>query len=69
MDERDIAREIKRLEKAMLDHARNLEFEQAAQVRDQLATLKERLFGASGSRSVVSLVADAKPVPPADKAA
>jgi excinuclease ABC subunit B len=48
MDDKDVAREIKRLEKAMLDHARNLEFEKAAAVRDQLSRLKQRLFGASG---------------------
>ena len=36
MGETDLAREIKRLEKEMLEHARNLEFEQAAQARDQL---------------------------------
>ncbi len=48
MGEKDLAREIKRLEKAMLDHARNLEFEQAAQSRDQLAALKQQVFGASG---------------------
>ncbi|QIL72739.1 excinuclease ABC subunit UvrB [Diaphorobacter sp. HDW4B] len=48
MSEKDIAREIKRLEKAMMDHARNLEFEQAARVRDQLAKLKDRVFGAHG---------------------
>ncbi|MCE1251774.1 MAG: excinuclease ABC subunit UvrB [Comamonadaceae bacterium] len=48
MPEKDMAREIKRLEKLMLEHARNLEFEQAAQVRDQLALLKERAFGAHG---------------------
>lgn len=33
MSEKDIAREIKRLEKRMLEHARNLEFEQAARAR------------------------------------
>jgi len=60
LDEREMAREIKRLEKAMVDHARNLEFEKAAQVRDQLALLKEQMFGASGSRSVVSLLSDVK---------
>ncbi len=49
MPEKDMGREIKRLEKLMLEHARNLEFEQAAQVRDQLALLKERAFGAHGS--------------------
>ena len=36
MSEKDMAREIKRLEKLMLEHARNLEFEKAARVRDQL---------------------------------
>ncbi|MEY2659822.1 MAG: excinuclease subunit UvrB [Pseudomonadota bacterium] len=45
MDEKALAREIKRLEKAMLEHARNLEFEQAARVRDQLARLRERILG------------------------
>ena len=57
MSEKSVAREIKRLEKAMLDHARNLEFEKAAQVRDQLAILKEQVFGASGSARVVPIVA------------
>ena len=47
MSEKDIAREIKRLEKLMLEHARNLEFEQAARVRDQLTMLKSRAFGAA----------------------
>ncbi|VTU25382.1 excinuclease ABC subunit UvrB [Variovorax sp. PBL-E5] len=47
MSEKDISREIKRLEKLMLEHARNLEFEKAARVRDQLALLREQAFGAS----------------------
>jgi excinuclease ABC subunit B len=51
MGEKQISKEIKRLEKAMLDHARNLEFEKAAQARDQLMTLKQRLFGASGTQA------------------
>ena len=55
MGEKDLAREIKRLEKAMLDHARNLEFEQAAQTRDQLAALKQQVFGASGADHVLLL--------------
>ena len=55
MTEKDIAREIKRLEKVMLDHARNLEFEQAARVRDQLAILKEQAFGGPGHDNVVAL--------------
>ncbi|MFV0681013.1 excinuclease ABC subunit UvrB [Ottowia sp.] len=51
MSEKDLAKEIKRLEKQMLEHARNLEFEQAARVRDQLAHLKTRIFGAAGEGS------------------
>ena len=46
MSEKDIAREIKRLEKLMLEHARGLEFEKAARVRDELAELKRLAFGA-----------------------
>ena len=53
MSEKDVAREIKRLEKLMLEHARNLEFEKAAGVRDQLAHLKAQIFGASGEDHVV----------------
>ncbi|MBK6998582.1 MAG: excinuclease ABC subunit UvrB [Rhodoferax sp.] len=53
MNEKDLAREIKRLEKLMLEHARNLEFEKAALVRDQLAILKEQVFGVAGHDSVV----------------
>jgi len=45
MSEKQIAREIKALEKKMLAHARNLEFEEAAKARDQLAELKKRVFG------------------------
>ncbi|MEN9905190.1 MAG: UvrABC system protein [Pseudomonadota bacterium] len=55
MDEKTLAREIKRLEKQMLDHARNLEFEQAARVRDQLARLKDKVLGAHGGDNVVPL--------------
>jgi excinuclease ABC subunit B len=56
MDEKQISKEIKRLEKLMLDHAKNLEFEQAAKVRDQLAILKEQLFGAGGHDNVTSIL-------------
>ncbi|MDT7928682.1 excinuclease ABC subunit UvrB [Tepidimonas sp.] len=52
MDEKALAREIKRLEKQMLEHARNLEFEAAARVRDQLARLKDRVLGAHGTENV-----------------
>jgi excinuclease ABC subunit B len=55
MTEKDVAKEIKRLEKLMLEHARNLEFEQAAKVRDQLAILKEQAFGGPGHDNVVVL--------------
>jgi excinuclease ABC subunit B len=55
MSEKDVAREIKRLEKLMMEHARNLEFEKAARVRDQLAILKEQAFGAAGRDNVVLL--------------
>ncbi|MBL0244838.1 MAG: excinuclease ABC subunit UvrB [Rhodoferax sp.] len=55
MSEKDISREIKRLEKLMMEHARNLEFEKAARVRDQLSVLKEQAFGAPGSDNIVSL--------------
>jgi excinuclease ABC subunit B len=53
MSERDIAKEIKRLEKLMMEHARNLEFENAARVRDQLAHLRAQAFGAAGHDNVV----------------
>ncbi|VFR22664.1 Excinuclease ABC subunit B [plant metagenome] len=48
-DEKALAREIRRLEKQMLDHARNLEFEQAAATRDTLQKLKEQALLGQGS--------------------
>jgi excinuclease ABC subunit B len=39
---KNIAAEIKRLEQAMYQHARNLEFEEAANIRDRLGKLRER---------------------------
>jgi excinuclease ABC subunit B len=56
LSEKALSREIKQLEKQMLEHARNLEFEQAAQVRDRLARLKEQVFGSDGSGRVGPLV-------------
>ena len=47
MPEKDLERELKRIEKEMLDAARNLEFEKAAELRDRLYQLKEKLFGVS----------------------
>ena len=45
MSEKELAREVKRIEKEMLDAAKNLDFELAAQRRDQLKSLKQQLFG------------------------
>ncbi len=55
MSEKDISREIKRLEKLMMEHARNLEFEKAAGVRDQLSVLKQQAFGAPGGDNLLPL--------------
>ncbi len=55
MSEKDLGKRIKMLERQMLEHARNLEFEKAARVRDQLAQLREQAFGAAP---------DDHPVPP-----
>ena len=64
MSEKDLAKRIKLLEKQMLDHAKNLEFEKAARVRDQLALLREQAFGAAGHDSnVLPLVAAAALTP------
>ena len=46
-DEKAVSQRVKQLEKQMAAYARDLEFEKAAAVRDQLDALKERLFGAS----------------------
>jgi excinuclease ABC subunit B len=46
LSEKQIAKELKRLEKAMHDSAKNLEFEKAADLRDQLKTLRTKIFGA-----------------------
>ncbi|MGA0033254.1 MAG: excinuclease ABC subunit UvrB [Burkholderiales bacterium] len=44
MGDKEMTREIKRVEKEMLEAARNLEFEQAARLRDELQVLKQRFF-------------------------
>ncbi len=61
MSEKDLGKRIKLLEKQMLEHARNLDFEKAARMRDQLALLREQAFGASVA-DVVPLV---QPMPAA----
>jgi excinuclease ABC subunit B len=58
MSEKDLGKRIKLLEKQMLDHARSLEFEKAARVRDQLALLREQAFGASGPASNVVVLSN-----------
>ncbi|GAB4120794.1 MAG: excinuclease ABC subunit UvrB [Sideroxydans sp.] len=44
MSEKEVSRELARLEKEMLQAAKNLEFEKAAQLRDQLKKLRESVF-------------------------
>ena len=46
LSEKQLAKEMKRLEKCMHDAAKNLEFEKAADFRDQLKKLKLKIFGA-----------------------
>jgi excinuclease ABC subunit B len=45
LDEKQLAKRIKETEKAMMDAARDLRFEDAARLRDSLRELKQRLFG------------------------
>jgi len=64
MSEKDLGKRIKLLEKQMLEHARNLEFEKAARLRDQLAALREQAFGAPGADNVVAIAEAARPAKP-----
>ena len=57
MGEKQISRQIAQLEKQMLSHAKNLEFEKAAQVRDDLTRLKARVFGVSPESLAANVVA------------
>jgi excinuclease ABC subunit B len=61
MSEKDLGKRIKLLERQMLEHAKNLEFEKAARVRDQLAVLREQAFGAAGGVVVVPLISNSAP--------
>ena len=45
MGEKDMEKELKRLEKEMQDAAKNLEFERAAELRDKLFQIREAMFG------------------------
>ena len=49
----EISKQLIRLEKQMLEHARNLEFEKAAQLRDQLTKLKQEVFGVDKLRDSI----------------
>ncbi len=44
MGSKELTREIKRVEREMMEAARNLDFERAAKMRDDLKKLKRRLF-------------------------
>ena len=61
LSEKDLGKRIKALEKQMMEHARNLEFEKAARIRDQLSLLREQAFGGGGAH-------DGQAVPAAPKA-
>ena len=52
MSEKNLAGEIKRLEKQMNSEAKNLEFEKAAATRDRLTKVKEMAFGARSRDAV-----------------
>ena len=47
MGPKELAREIKRLENEMFEHAKNLVFEKASEVRDKLASIRKQVFGAT----------------------
>ncbi len=59
LSEKDLGKRVKQLEKQMLEHARNLEFEKAARLRDQLALLREQAFGANVGDHIVPFPATA----------
>jgi excinuclease ABC subunit B len=60
LSEKDLSKRIKQLEKDMLEAARNLEFEKAARLRDQLALLKEQAFGSAGHDNIIPIQAGRK---------
>ena len=54
-----LARRISRLEKDMFEHARNLEFEEAARLRDELQALRRVELGLPATADPLSWPADA----------
>src|SRR5574343_294283 len=61
LSEKDLSKRMKTLEKEMLEAAKNLEFEKAARLRDQLALLKEQAFGAVVHDHVASTAPKGQP--------
>jgi len=57
MSEKQISKQIQKLEKQMLDCAKNLEFEKAAQIRDELSRMKQRIFGIAPESLAPNVVA------------
>jgi excinuclease ABC subunit B len=51
LSEKQLDQRIRKLEKEMLEAARNLEFERAAHLRDELKVLRDRLMAVGGTES------------------
>ena len=48
LSEKQLEQKIRKVEKEMLDAARNLEFERAASLRDELKALRDRMMAVAG---------------------
>ena len=48
-DEKELARRLRTLEEQMMEHAKNLDFEKAARLREELMALRREAFGASAA--------------------
>ena len=53
IDDRKIRHKLKKLEKKMFDHATNLEFEEASNVRDEISRIKEFVFSSSNDSFII----------------
>ena len=49
LSEKQLEQKIRKVEKEMLDAARNLEFERAASLRDELKALRDRMMVVAGT--------------------
>ena len=47
MDEKTLSKRLRELEEEMMSYAKNLDFEKAARVREELMALRKQAFGAS----------------------